>query len=167
MKKLLLSIIAVCALSASYAQTYMFINSEKVFKSIDAYNEAIKTLDDMNAQYRQKLDDEYASIEEMYNLYQTQKAYLSETNRAARENAIIEKEQAASKYQEEIFGQNGQLITKRIEMIKPIQDKVFDAINKYAEANGYTLVLDVATNPNILFYSPSLDKTEEIINLVK
>lgn len=167
MKRLLLSIIAVCAISASYAQSYMFIDSEKVFKSISQYTDAIKQLDDMSKQYNANIEAAYASIEEMYNTYQAQKQYLSETSRNAREEAIIAKEQEVMKYQEDIFGQEGQMMKKRIEMIKPIQDKVFAAINKYAEANKLGMVIDISSNANLLYYSPSLDKTEEIINLVK
>lgn len=167
MKKLLLSIIAVCAISASYAQSYMFIDSEKVFKSIPQYMDAIKQLDDMGRQYNQNIETAYASIEEMYNTYQAQKQYLSEASRNSREEAIIAKEQEVVKYQEDIFGQEGQMMKRRIEMIKPFQDKVFAAINKYAQANNLGMVIDISSNASLLYYSPSLDKTQEIINLVK
>lgn len=167
MKKLCLSLIALLAVSAGYAQGYMFVNSEKVFKSITAYNDAITQLDELGAQYQKNIDAAYAAIEELYTNYQAQKAYLSETNRQTREENIINREREVAKYQEEVFGPEGEMMKKRVETIKPIQDKVFGIINKYAETNGYTLVIDVVSNPGILYYSPTLDKTNEIINQLK
>ena len=89
------------------------------------------------------------------------------TSRQAREDAIIAREKEVNKYQEQIFGQQGDLMKKRVELIKPIQDKVFGIINKYAQDNGYGLVLDIAASPMVLYYAPSADKTEDIIKLTK
>ena len=138
MKKFLLSCaVLFLAVGGAYAQSYIFVNSEKVFKSQNDYNTAIQQLDDLAKQYQKNVDDAYQTLEEAYSNYQAQKNYLSETKRAAKE------------------------------LIKPIQDKVFAAINQYAEANKYTMVLDVVNNQTLLYYSPSLDKTQDIINLLK
>lgn len=79
----------------------------------------------------------------------------------------MELEKEVQKYQQDVLGPQGDLMKKRTELIKPIQDKVFAAINQYAEANKYTMVLDVVNNQTLLYYSPSLDKTQDIINLLK
>ena len=76
-------------------------------------------------------------------------------------------EKEVQQYQQDVLGPQGDLMKKRTELIKPIQDKVFAAINQYAEANKYTMVLDVVNNQTLLYYSPSLDKTQDIINLLK
>ena len=168
MKKFLLSCaVLLLAVGGAYAQSYIFVNSEKVFKSQNDYNTAIQQLDDLAKQYQKNVDDAYQTLEEAYSNYQAQKNYLSETKRAAKEQEIVELEKGVQKYQQDVLGPQGDLMKKRTELIKPIQDKVFAAINQYAEANKYTMVLDVVNNQTLLYYSPSLDKTQDIINLLK
>lgn len=87
--------------------------------------------------------------------------------RDAREQAILDKEQEATKFQESIFGNDGTLMKKRIELIQPIQEKVFKAIADYSKANGFDMVIDIASNATLLYYSTGIDKTEEIIKLIK
>ena len=162
MKKFLLSCaVLLLAVGGAYAQSYIFVNSEKVFKSQNDYNTAIQQLDDLAKQYQKNVDDAYQTLEEAYS------NYLSETKRAAKEQEIVELEKEVQKYQQDVLGPQGDLMKKRTELIKPIQDKVFAAINQYAEANKYTMVLDVVNNQTLLYYSPSLDKTQDIINLLK
>ena len=145
----------------------MFVNSETVFKSISRYTAALEQLEEMAAQYQKNIETAYSQIEEAHDTYQSQQANLSQIGRQNYEDAIAKAEDEVARYQEDIFGQDGEMIKKRIELIKPIQDSVFAAINKYAEDNKYTMVMDIATNPNLIYYSPALDKTQEIINLVK
>ena len=165
-KQILLLALMLFAVSGLYAQGYIFVNSEKIFKSQADYNEAIKQLEELTTAYQKNIDDAYATIEQTYNNYQAQKAYLSDTRRAEREEAIIAMERKVTDYQKEKFGPEGELMKKRLELIKPIQERVFGAINKYAEANGYTMVVDVVNNQTLLYYPPALNKTEEIITLL-
>ena len=103
----------------------------------------------------------------MYETYQSQKGYLSEINRNAREEEIIKREKDIKKYQQEVFGPEGDLIKKRLELIKPIQERVFAAINQYAETNQITMVIDRANNQTLLYYAPALDKPNAIITMLK
>jgi outer membrane protein len=96
-----------------------------------------------------------------------QKNSLSASTRSTIEQQILQKEEEAQKYQQELFGENGTLMQKRMELIKPIQTKVFAAIEKYAKANGYDLVLDKASNASILYYGEAIDHTEKIIEELK
>ena len=165
MKKLIvLFVLAVAATGSALAQSsYVFVDSEAIFKSLDDYNAAIKQLDDLSAQYQKNIDEAYATLDQMYETYQSQKGYLSEINRNAREEEIIKRE----KDQQEVFGPEGDLIKKRLELIKPIQERVFAAINQYAETNQITMVIDRANNQTLLYYAPALDKTNAIITLLK
>ena len=96
MKKFLLSCaVLLLAVGGAYAQSYIFINSEKVFKSQNDYNTAIQQLDDLAKQYQKNVDDAYQTLEEAYSNYQAQKNYLSETKRAAKEQEIVELEKEA------------------------------------------------------------------------
>ena len=169
MKKLIvLFVLAIAATGSVQAQSsYVFVDSEAIFKSLDDYNAAIKQLDDLSAQYQKNIDEAYATLDQMYETYQSQKGYLSEINRNAREEEIIKREKDIKKYQQEVFGPEGDLIKKRLELIKPIQERVFAAINQYAEANQITMAIDRANNQTLLYYAPALDKTNAIITLLK
>ena len=166
-KKLILAATMLLVGFAVQAQNYMVVNTEKIFTSIPAYIQAMDSINILTQSYQDEIDEDYRELEDMYNDYQQQKPYLSEATQKIREDAIIAREQEVMKYQESIFGQEGTLLKKRIELIKPIQDEVFETITKYAEANNYELVLDIAANPTILYYAPSADKTDEIIKLTK
>ena len=96
-----------------------------------------------------------------------QRNSLSAVTREAREKAILEREQEANDYQQSIFGPEGTLMKKRVEMIQPIQKKVFDAIARYASENGFDLVLDATNNPTLLYNAPALDRTEALIQYLK
>ncbi|MDR2886269.1 MAG: OmpH family outer membrane protein [Rikenellaceae bacterium] len=167
MKKFIFSALFAVAALAGFAQKQMVINTETVFKALPRYASAINSIDALAKQYQGVVDQNYAAVEKMYNEYQSQKAYMTESARRTREDAIVAREKEIEKYQEEKFGQEGEIIKKRIELIKPIQDSVFAVVAKYAEANGYTVVLDIATNPTVIYYSPDIDKTQEIIKLAK
>lgn len=169
MKKVIFSLVCLLFCGSLLAQSkgYIVVNSEKIFKAVPKYTEAIGAIDKLSQEYQKTVDDAFAGIEKMFNDYQTQKAYLSESTRAAREEMILSREKEVTKYQQDIFGPEGTLMKKRVELIKPIQDAVFKVINTFASTNGYDLVIDIATNPSILYYSPLADKTDDIIKIVK
>ena len=164
-------IIAICALlisvSAATAQKYIVVDSEKIFRSMTDYNTAMTTLDNLAKEYQTKVDATYAEVESLYNTYIAQKANLSTTQRNAKEQEILAKEKAAAEYQESIFGNDGVMMKKRIEFIQPIQKRVFSAIDSYAKAGGYDMVLDSAANAAMLYSSESVNHTQKIIELLK
>lgn len=168
MKRIVLTLMGIIAFAgAACAQNYIVVDSEKIFKSIASYNEAIKTLDELAESYQKQVDDKFADVEKLYNNYMAQKSNLSDKSRQTIENAILSREEDAAKFQESLFGTDGTLMKKRIELIQPIQNRVFKAIEEYAAANNYDLVLDTASNPTILFYSAAADHTDAIIALLK
>ena len=164
MKRIILTaIFALATLGIVSAQKYCVIDSEKVFKSLDEYNKAMTQLDELGKSYQAEVDKKYKSIESLYNNYMVQKASLPASTRTTIEQQILQKEEDAQKYQQELFGENGTLMKKRVELIKPIQTKVFAAIEKYAKTNGYDLVLDKASNTSILYYGEAIDHTAQVI----
>ena len=167
MKKWIMMLALVWMGSAVSAQNSIVVNSEKVFKSIAAYNTAIAELDKLAKQYQQQVDAKFAEVEELYNNYQSQRANLSQTTRQSFENVILQKEQEANKLQESLFGQEGELMKKRVALIKPIQEQVFKAIETYAKQTGAEVVIDSANNPTLLYNAASVDHTQQIINLIK
>ena len=167
MKRLILIAAFVLTAGTLAAQNYIIVNSEKVFKSIDAYNTALSTLDKLAEQYQDMVDAKFAEVETLYNNYMNQKASLTAATRQARENDILAKEKAAQEYQETLFGNDGTLMKKRIEMIEPIQKQVFSAIEAYAKQVGADVVLDSANNPTLLYSNPSVDRTQQVIDVLK
>ena len=167
MKRLILIAAFVISAGTLAAQNYIIVNSEKVFKSIDAYNTALSTLDKLAEQYQDMVDAKFAEVETLYNNYMNQKASLTAATRQTRENDILAKEKAAQEYQETLFGNDGTLMKKRIEMIEPIQKQVFSAIEAYAKQVGADVVLDSANNPTLLYSNPSVDRTQQVIDVLK
>ena len=166
MKRLILIAVFVLTTGTLAAQNYIIVNSEKVFKSIDAYNTALSTLDKLAEQYQDMVDAKFAEVETLYNNYMNQKASLTAATRQTRENDILAKEKAAQEYQETLFGNDGTLMKKRIEMIEPIQKQVFSAIEAYAKQVGADVVLDSANNPTLLYSNPSVDRTQQVLSLI-
>lgn len=167
MKKMVCTLALLLIGAAAMAQNYIVVNSEKVFKSIAAYNTAITELDELAKNYQEWVDAKYDEIEKLYNSYQQQRASLSEATRQQWEEVILDKEKKAAEYQEQLFGQEGQLMKTRIEKIKPIQEKVFAAIEAYAKQVGAQLVIDSANNPTLLYNSAAVERTDEVIATLK
>lgn len=166
-KVFLLTVMMIGCCFTAYSQGQIFVDSEKVFKSINEYNSAIQSLENMAETAQKRIDDTFERIDQLYNNYQAQRAYLSESARTTREDEIIRMEREINEFQENYFGQDGEFMKTRVNLIKPIQDRVFAAINSYAQSNGYTSVVDIVNNQTLLYYSPALDKTQDIINLLK
>ena len=163
MKRLILIAAFILTAGTLAAQNYIIVNSEKVFKSVAAYNKAISDLDELAKQYQEQVDAKFAEVEALYNAYMNQKASLSATTRQTRENAILAREKEAQTFQESLFGNDGALMKKRIEMI----EKVFAAIEAYAKQAGADVVLDSANNPTLLYTNPSVERTQQLIDILK
>jgi outer membrane protein len=168
MRRFILVLALVLGMSfAASAQNYALVNSEKIFKSIESYNTAISELDKMAQEYQAEVDEKFKAVENLYNAYMQRKSQLSEASQAANEENIIKKEQEATEFQESIFGTDGELMKKRLELIQPIQKLVFSTIEEYAKAKGYDMVIDISQNATMLYYSPKADHTEAIIAELK
>lgn len=149
------------------AQNYMVIDSEKVFKSISEYNKALESLETLAEDYQERVDAKFAEVENLYNSYMQRRASLSESARQQQEQLILQKEAEATEYQESLFGTDGELMQKRLELIQPIQQRVFSVIESFSKQYGYDLVIDISANPTILYYSTKVDFTDRIIEALK
>ena len=167
MKRLILIAAFLLTAGALSAQNYIIVNSEKVFKSVEAYNTAISDLDSLAKQYQEQVDAKFDEVETLYNNYMAQKASLSASARQAREALILAREKEAQQFQESLFGQEGVLMQKRLELIQPIQKRVFAAIEAYAGQAGADLVLDSSNNPTLLYTNPSVERTQQVIDALK
>ena len=168
MRRFILTLTAIIGFAAAAsAQNYAVVNSEKVFKSIDKYNQAIEQLDQLANEYQKQVDAKFEEVEKIYNAYMARRSQLSAASQAANAENILKLEQEATEYQESIFGTEGTLMQKRLELIQPIQKEVFAAIEKYAKAKGYDMIIDISQNATMLYYSERADHTDEIIATLK
>lgn len=168
MKRVILALMAVMMTAGiGSAQNYMVIDSEKVFKSISEYNNALESLETLAEDYQERVDAKFAEVENLYNSYMQRRASLSESARQQQEQLILQKEAEATEYQESLFGTDGELMQKRLELIQPIQQRVFTTIESFSKMYGYDLVIDISANPTILYYSTKVDFTDRIIEALK
>ena len=157
----------VMSVGVASAQNYMVVDSEKVFKSIEAYNDALEDIEALATQYQDAVDKKFAEVENLYNSYMQQRSSLSISAQQQYEQRILQKEAEATEYQESLFGTDGKLMNKRLELIQPIQQHVFSTIESFSKQYGYDLVIDISANPTILYYSSKVDFTERIIEALK
>lgn len=168
MRRLILTLALILGFAvAAEAQNYAVVNSEKIFKSIESYNAAISELDKLANDYQSQVDEKFEQVENLYNAYMERRDQLNAASQQANEERILKLEQEATEFQESIFGTDGELMKKRLEMIQPIQKKVFDTIESYAKQKGYDMIIDVSQNATMLYYSSKADHTEAIIALLK
>lgn len=163
MKKMILTAAAILMGFGALAQKNAFVNTELIFRTIPAYNRAIEQIDEFARNEQEKIDAEFAVIAEMYERYQYQKSSLSENARQQVEQNIVTLEKAATEKQRSIFGQDGTVMTRRIELLKPIQDQVFAAIDSLAQAKGCDQILDISNNPSVVYYNKANDLTQEVL----
>ncbi len=168
MKKMIIALMAVVmSVGVASAQNYMVIDSEKVFKSVAEYNEALEDIEQLATQYQEAVDNKFAEVENLYNSYMQQRSSLSISAQQQYEQLILQKEAEATEYQESLFGTDGTLMNKRLELIQPIQERVFSVIESFSKQYGYDLVIDISANPTILYYSTKVDFTDRIIEALK
>lgn len=168
MKKLSLFILfALAAVIPAKAQKIGFINTDSVMVALPEYQAAIIQLDARAEQYKQELETSLKTVEQMYNSYQSQKSYLSSSQRSGIENEIITKEQEVKKRQESYFGAQGEMAKVSEKLLSPIRQKVSDAVAAYSLQNGYSVVIDLAVNAGIIFKNEADDITNAIIKILK
>lgn len=159
-----LAIIAFTAISAPLmAQKVAFVDSDVILKKMPEYKSAQKQLDDLAAQWQTKADAMQTEVDKMYKDYRAEEIYLTKEQRVAREEAIVVKENELFKFREEKFGQYGELFKKREELIKPIQDKIYAAIQKVAKQEGLSFIFDKAGGVVMLYADPKYDKSFEVM----
>ena len=145
-----------------HAQRIAVVDINGVLEDLEAYKGAQAELDRVADQWRQEIAQEYDKIKGMYNRYQAEQVLLSDEARAEREEAIVQAETRVREMQKNRFGPEGELFQRRAELVQPIQDRVYGAIQQFAEQRGYDLIFDKGSSAGLLFSKPSFDKTEDL-----
>ncbi|WPQ64497.1 OmpH family outer membrane protein [Chitinophaga sancti] len=165
MKKLSLMIALVLgtALMAS-AQRYCVIDTKYILDNIPEYKEAQSKLDAVAEQWQKEIDAKFLEVDKMYKSYQAEQVMLTDELKHKREEEIVAREKEAKDLQKKRFGYEGDLFKKREELVKPIQDRVYNAVQKLAAQRMYDFVLDKAGGVTVIFSDPKLDKSDDILN---
>lgn len=157
------SIIVACMLCLmSYGQKIAVIDINAVLQELPEYITAQQELDKVAAEWNQEIAGEYDKIKSLYNKYQAEQVLLSDEVKEQREEEIMQKEKVVRELQKRKFGSEGELFLKRREIVNPIQEKVFAAIETFALDRGYDLILDKAGSAGVLFVGVEFDKTDLI-----
>ncbi|MFO8130348.1 MAG: OmpH family outer membrane protein [Bacteroidales bacterium] len=166
MKKIVLISALVMAFSVVYAQKYAYVNTEYILENIPEYTDAQDILDELAIKWQKEVEEKFAEVDELYSAYQADAVLLPEDMKQQRENEIIRKEKEAKDLQKQRFGRNGDLFDRRQELIQPIQEKVYNAIETVATVNNYAFVFDRAGSLSILFAKDRYDISDEVLDEV-
>ncbi len=156
-----LSMIVLISISMS-AQRIAIVDINEILASYPDYKAAEKTIDKVASEWRQEIAQEYDKIKAMYNKYQAEQVLLSEDQKKQREDEIMIAESTVREIQKKRFGPDGDLFNKRQELVSPIQDKVYSAIEDYASDKGYDLIFDKGGASGLLFVTDDYYKTQAI-----
>ena len=163
MKKTLLLALLLVAGITGFSQKYAIIDTRYILDKMPDYKQAQKQLDEVAAGWQKDIDGKQTELDGMYKAYEAEQVMLSDDLKKKREDQLFNKEKDLRDLQRKRFGFEGDLFKKRQELIKPIQDKVYNAVQKMAESRGYDFVLDKSEGITIIFADPKLDKSEDVL----
>lgn len=145
------------------AQKYCYIDSKYILENISEYKAAQQQLDQLSVSWQKDIEAKYAVIDKLYKDYQAEQILLTEDMRRKREQEITTKEKEVKEYQKQKFGYEGELFKKKQELVKPIQDKIFNAVKKLATEQSYAVIFDKSGDLVMLYTNPKYDKSDDIL----
>ena len=163
MKKLTITLLSVLFASAVFAQKYAYVDTEYIMNNIPSYESAKAQLDELSKNWKDEIDKKKTSIDKLYKDYQAERVLLTEELRKKREDEIIQKEKEMRELQQKYFGPEGMLFKKREDLIKPIQDDIYNAIKDIATEGSYSVIFDTANNLNMIYTDPRYDKSDDVL----
>jgi len=167
MKKLMMMLGMVVFLSSTmFAQKIAYVDSEYILSKVPDYAAAQEKLNEYSENWQADIEAEYKKIGDMYKAYQAEEVLLTDEMKIQREEEIITKENEVKAMQQAKFGREGELFRKREELIKPIQDLVFEAIQDLATNRAYDIVLDKSGGLIMMFANPEFDKSDEVLRIM-
>ena len=164
MKKIFLMIVVAMTTMAANAQKFALLDMEYILKNIPAYERANEQLNQVSKKWQAEVEAINTEAQTMYKNYQNESAFLSKEQKKAKQDAIMKKEQEASELKRKYFGPEGELYKKRTSLMGPIQDEIYNVVKDIADMRGYQLVIDRASDSGIIFGSPKIDISDEVLS---
>ncbi len=164
MKKIILiAVIALMGSLGAFAQKYAIIDTRFILDKMPEYKAAQQQLDNIAQEWQKDIDARQVKLDQLYKNYDAEQVMLSDDLKKKRQDQLFVTEKELRDLQRQRFGFEGDLFKKRQELIKPIQDKVYNAVQKISSARGYDFVLDKSEGITIIFADPKLDKSEDVL----
>lgn len=163
MKKLILIATLFIAGIQLNAQRYCVVDSRYILDNMPEYKQAQTKLDEASQTWQKEIDAKLQDVDRMYKAYQAEQVMLSEEMKKKREDEIIKKEKEAKELQKKRFGQEGDLFKKRQDLVKPVQDKVYNAVQKLAVSKGYDIIFDKSSDLSVFYNDNKIDKSDDIL----
>jgi outer membrane protein len=163
MKKLALLSLTVFLSVFAFAQRYAVVDTKYILDKMPDYKEAQTKLDQFSVQWQKEIDTKQSALDKMYKDYEAEQVMLSEELKKKREDELFVREKEVRDLQRQRFGFEGDLFRKRQELVKPVQDKVYNAIQKIAAARLYDFILDKSEGITVIFADPKLDRSEDVL----
>ena len=164
MKRKLLQLCILIFVGNINAQKFAYVDSQFILEHIPEYNQAKQELDNISYKWQEEIENAYKDIDKLYRAYQTDKVLLTDKMRQNREDEIIQKEKDVKELQQQRFGTDGDLYKKQDELIRPIQNLIYNAIQEYAEQGRYGVIFDKSGDLLMLYADENLDKSEKILD---
>ena len=165
-KTLFLLIVTLMTSISTYSQKFAYVDSDYILSKMTEFAQAEEKIDDFSKEWQSEIELAYEEVEQMYRDYQSEQVLLTSEMKTKREEAIMEKEKSVQSLQQKYFGNNGDLYKKRQDLIKPIQDRIFDAGQQLAASNKYSIIFDASSDLIMLYSNPDLDKSDKILELM-
>lgn len=162
--KVLFIAVAFMLTSAVSAQKYAYIDSDYILNNVPEYQDAQSQLDELSEKWQKEIEVKFNEIDALYKKYQADVVLLPADMKKKREEEIISIEKEVKQYQQEKFGQSGELFQKRQELIKPIQDKIYNALEEIAKAKNYAFVFDRSNGASIMYANPKFDISDDVLD---
>ncbi len=166
-KKFFFSLVFAAASFFSQAQKIAIVDINKVMEAVPEYKTANDNLEKIAAKWRQEIAQENDKLKGLFNKYQAEQVLLNDEQKKQKEEEIMAKEKEVRDMQKDKFGPEGALFKKRQELVKPVQDRVFSTITKYAEAKGFDFIFDKGGSAGLIYNNSAFDKTDDLIKEVK
>ena len=166
MKKIKFLILFFLITNYSIAQKFAYVDTDYILAKIPEYNQAQDKLDNYSKGWQEEIEMTMQKIEKMYRSYQSEQILLTEEMKRAREDMIFAEEKKVQDLQIKYFGPEGMLFSKRQELIKPIQDKIYDAIQQVATNNKYSVIFDSSSDLIMLYTNNNLDKSDKVLEIM-
>ena len=154
---------AFCVTLTTSAQKFALVDMDYIFKSIPAYERANEQLNQVSKKWQAEVDALQIEAQTLYKNYQNEVVFLSKEQKQAKQDAIVAKEKEAADLKKKYFGPDGELFKKRTALMNPIQEEIYNAIKDVSDLRGYQLVLDRASDTGIIFGSPKIDISSEVL----
>ena len=164
MKRLFVMLAVTLVALAAQAQKFALVDMEYILKNIPAYERANEQLNQVSRKWQAEVDILTTEAQTLYKNYQNEAVFLSEEQKAKQEENIVAKEKEAAELKKKYFGPDGELFKKRESLMTPIQDEIYNAVKDICDQKGYSLILDRASDAGIIFASPKIDISNEVLN---